>query len=98
MMPMVATEAGRLPGDARSRRRDPPDPTWFAGLWDDDDYDDVVLAAVQAVASAEVLGHLALLLGVSILLLSFNFSSRQLLTNDDTRFPVMARDVLTNGH
>src|SRR5438309_880748 len=44
------------------------------------------------------LGHLALLLGVSILLLSFNFSSRQLLTNDDTRFPVMARDVLTNGH
>ena len=44
------------------------------------------------------LGHLALLLGVFILLLSFNFSSRQLLTNDDTRFPVMARDVLTNGH
>jgi 4-amino-4-deoxy-L-arabinose transferase-like glycosyltransferase len=40
----------------------------------------------------------ALLLCVSILLLSFNFSSRQLLTNDDTRFPVMARDVLTQGH
>jgi 4-amino-4-deoxy-L-arabinose transferase-like glycosyltransferase len=30
--------------------------------------------------------------------LSFNFGSRLLLTNDDTRFPVMARDVLVNGH
>jgi 4-amino-4-deoxy-L-arabinose transferase-like glycosyltransferase len=30
--------------------------------------------------------------------LSFNFGSRLLLTNDDTRFPVMARDVLLNGH
>ena len=31
-------------------------------------------------------------------MLSFNFGSRLLLTNDDTRFPVMARDVLVNGH
>jgi len=31
----------------------PPGATWFAGFWDDDDYDDVVLAAVQTVASAE---------------------------------------------
>jgi 4-amino-4-deoxy-L-arabinose transferase-like glycosyltransferase len=31
-------------------------------------------------------------------LLGFNFGSRLLLTNDDTRFPVMARDVLVNGH
>jgi 4-amino-4-deoxy-L-arabinose transferase-like glycosyltransferase len=35
-------------------------------------------------------------LGVAVL--SFNFGSRLLLTNDDTRFPVMARDVLVNGH
>ena len=32
------------------------------------------------------------------LLLGFNFGSRLLLTNDDTRFAVMARDVLVNGH
>ncbi|TMQ15266.1 MAG: hypothetical protein E6K82_25800 [Candidatus Rokuibacteriota bacterium] len=31
----------------------PPDPTWFGGLWDDDDYDDVVVAAVQAVACVD---------------------------------------------
>jgi len=42
--------------------------------------------------------HLALLLGLSIVILGFNFNSRQLLTNDDTRFPVMARDVLAHGH
>ena len=42
--------------------------------------------------------HLALLLGLSIIILGFNFNSRQLLTNDDTRFPVMARDVLAHGH
>src|SRR5438067_3667693 len=42
--------------------------------------------------------QLALLLGLSLVILSFNFGSRQLLTNDDTRFPVMARDVLAHGH
>src|SRR5438067_2313301 len=42
--------------------------------------------------------QLALLLGLSLVILSFNFGSRQLLTNDDTRFPVMARDVLSHGH
>jgi len=39
---------------------------------------------------------LVLVAGASVL--SFNFGSRLLLTNDDTRFPVLARDVLLNGH
>ena len=42
--------------------------------------------------------HLALLLVASVVVLSFNFTARRLLTNDDTRFPVMARDVLAHGH
>ena len=44
------------------------------------------------------MSRLALLLAVSVVILSFNFGSRLLLTNDDTRFPVMARDVLAHGH
>jgi 4-amino-4-deoxy-L-arabinose transferase-like glycosyltransferase len=40
----------------------------------------------------------ALVAIVGALVLSFNFGSRLLLTNDDTRFPVMARDILMNGH
>src|ERR1700681_2134830 len=43
-------------------------------------------------------GRLALVAVVAAAVLSFNFGSRLLLTNDDTRFPVMARDVLVNGH
>ena len=43
-------------------------------------------------------GRLALVAVVGAAVLSFNFGSRLLLTNDDTRFPVMARDVLVNGH
>jgi 4-amino-4-deoxy-L-arabinose transferase-like glycosyltransferase len=35
---------------------------------------------------------------VGAAVLSFNFGARLLLTNDDTRFPVMARDVLVNSH
>jgi 4-amino-4-deoxy-L-arabinose transferase-like glycosyltransferase len=35
-------------------------------------------------------------LGAAVL--TFNFGSRLLLTNDDTRFPVLARDALVNGH
>ena len=31
----------------------PPDPTWIAGLYDDADYDDAVLAAVASVASLD---------------------------------------------
>lgn len=31
----------------------PPDPTWISGLWDDSDYDDVVVAVTGAVAAAE---------------------------------------------
>ncbi len=33
----------------------PPDPTWLGGVWDDADYDDVVVAAIQAVASVDSL-------------------------------------------
>src|SRR6266478_6536644 len=43
-------------------------------------------------------GRFMLVAVVSAAVLSFNFGSRLLLTNDDTRFPVMARDVLVNGH
>src|SRR5438067_13232647 len=42
--------------------------------------------------------RLALVAAVDAVVLSFNFGSRLLLTNDDTRFPVMARDLLVNGH
>ncbi len=37
----------------------PPDPTWTGGLYDDGDYDDVVLAVTSAAGVAEV-GPLAL--------------------------------------
>ena len=40
----------------------------------------------------------ALVAVVGALVLSFNVGSRLLLTNDDTRFPVLARDVLTKEH
>jgi 4-amino-4-deoxy-L-arabinose transferase-like glycosyltransferase len=40
----------------------------------------------------------AVVVAIATLVLSFNFGSRGLLTNDDTRFPAMARDVLSNGH
>jgi len=29
---------------------DPPDPTWIAGYWDDDDFDDAVIAVTAASA------------------------------------------------
>src|SRR5256885_9887355 len=44
------------------------------------------------------MSRLALLLAVPVVILSSNFGSRLLLTNDDARFPVMARDVLAHGH
>jgi 4-amino-4-deoxy-L-arabinose transferase-like glycosyltransferase len=43
-------------------------------------------------------GRFALVAAVATVVLSFNFGSRLLLTNDDTRFPVLARDVLVSGH
>ena len=43
-------------------------------------------------------GRFALVAFVGAAVLSFGFESRLLLTNDDTRFPVMAEDVLANGH
>ena len=42
--------------------------------------------------------RLAVVAVVGALVLSFNWGSRLLLTNDDTRFPVLVRDVLVNGH
>ena len=39
-----------------------------------------------------------LLLGVSILLLFFDFGARVLATNDETRFPMLARDILAHGN
>jgi 4-amino-4-deoxy-L-arabinose transferase-like glycosyltransferase len=42
--------------------------------------------------------HFVLVAVLGAAVLSFNFGSRLLITNDDTRFPVMARDVLENGH
>ena len=42
--------------------------------------------------------QLALVAVVGAMVLSFDVGSRLLLTNDDTRFPVLARDVLANGH
>ena len=36
---------------------DPPDPTWLAGYWDDDDYDNVVtfIAGASAIAAAPII-------------------------------------------
>lgn len=39
-----------------------------------------------------------LLLAVSILLLFFDFGARVLATNDETRFPMLARDILAHGN
>src|SRR5262249_20562460 len=41
-------------------------------------------------------GALVGVLGAAVL--TYNFGSRLLITNDDTRFPLLARDALTNGH
>jgi hypothetical protein len=32
---------------------EPPDPTWLGGLWDDDDFDTIVIAIMSTVAAAE---------------------------------------------
>jgi len=42
--------------------------------------------------------RIALLLGVSATLLFFNLGTRVLATNDEARFPVLARDILREGH
>ena len=44
------------------------------------------------------MSHLALLVSVSCLLLFFDLGVRVLATNDETRFPVLARDILAHGH
>src|SRR5437660_905078 len=53
-------------------------------------------AASSVLASRS--SRFALVAVVGTLVLSFNWGSRLLLTNDDTRFPVLARDVLVKGH
>jgi 4-amino-4-deoxy-L-arabinose transferase-like glycosyltransferase len=43
-------------------------------------------------------GRVALLLGVSATLFFFNLGTRVVATNDEARFPVLARDILREGH
>jgi hypothetical protein len=40
----------------------------------------------------------ALVGGLGTAVLAYDFGSRLLITNDDTRFPILARDALANGH
>jgi 4-amino-4-deoxy-L-arabinose transferase-like glycosyltransferase len=42
--------------------------------------------------------RLAALLAVSAVLLFFDFGARVFTTNDETRFPLMARDIVRHGH
>jgi len=42
--------------------------------------------------------RLLLVLVTSLSLLSFDFGSRMFTTNDEARFPLLARDILTHGH
>ena len=44
------------------------------------------------------LRRLAALLAVSAVLLFFDFGARLYTTNDEARFPMMARDIVRNGH
>jgi len=53
-------------------------------------------ARVPANGHATRYGWLVGVLGLAVL--TYNFGVRRLITNDDTRFPVLARDALTNGH
>src|SRR5437870_13859254 len=41
---------------------------------------------------------LAVVLAVSAALLGFDLCARVLATNDEARFPMMARDIVSNGH
>src|SRR5207245_10502066 len=40
----------------------------------------------------------AILMAASTALLGFDLGARVLATNDEARFPMMARDILANGH
>src|SRR5437899_11416185 len=40
----------------------------------------------------------AVVLAVSAALLGFDLGGRVLATNDEARFPMMARDIVSNGH
>ncbi len=54
--------------------------------------------AADAQIPAASRGRLLLLVAVSAMLLFFDFGSRVLATNDETRFPMLARDILANGN
>jgi len=43
-------------------------------------------------------GRCALLIGVGATLFFFNLGTRVLSTNDEARFPLLARDILSQGH
>ena len=32
----------------------PPDPTWLSGFWDNDDYDDVIIAVLSSVGTVNI--------------------------------------------
>lgn len=50
-------------------------------------------------AAKRLVSPSAALVGVlGAAVLTYNFGARLLITNDDTRFPVLARDALANGH
>ena len=43
-----------LAGLVTAAYADPPDPTWIGGYWDDDDFDDVVIALLGTYAVVEL--------------------------------------------
>ncbi len=43
-----------LPGLATAAYADPPDPTWIAGYWDDDDFDNVIIFLLGTYAVVEL--------------------------------------------
>jgi len=59
---------------------------------------DRVLSHRQGGATRRFSASAALVGVLGAAALSYNFGSRLLITNDDARFPVLARDALANGH
>ncbi|PYM15451.1 MAG: hypothetical protein DMD81_14965 [Candidatus Rokuibacteriota bacterium] len=45
-----------------------------------------------------LLPSLVTVLGLGVPMLAFDLGQRVLATNDETRFPILARDILANGH
>jgi 4-amino-4-deoxy-L-arabinose transferase-like glycosyltransferase len=55
-------------------------------------------STIHSDAPRSFLAGAALVGALGAAVLAYNFGSRLLITNDDTRFPVLARDALVNGH